>query len=94
MNTNFIIQLALPLAFIAELVYLYFFWKPQEGQKAIQSWAVWLFVLTALALFISVFGEAILLFVRYCFSGPFEGLVGLFVLFIVSFLLRIIFRKW
>ena len=94
MKTNLIIQLALPLAFIAELVYLYFFWKPQEGQKAIQSWAVWLFVLTALALFISVFGEAILLFVRYCFSGPFEGLVGLFVLFIVSFLLRIIFRKW
>ena len=94
MKTNLIIQLALPLAFIAELVYLYFFWKPKEGQKAILSWAVWLFVLTALALFISVFGEAILLFVRYCFLGPLEGLIGLFVLLIGSFLLRIIFRKW
>ena len=40
MKTNLIIQLALPLAFIAELVYLYFFWKPKEGQKAILSWAV------------------------------------------------------
>ena len=94
MKTNLIIQLALPLAFIAELVYLYLFWKPKDGQKAIQSWAVWLFVLTALALFISVFGEAILLFVRYCFLGPLEGLIGLFVLLIGSFLLRIIFRKW
>ena len=94
MKTNLIIQLALPLAFIAELVYLYFFWKPKEGQKAIQSWAVWLFVLTALALFISEFGEAILLFIRYCFSGPFEGLVGLFVLFIGSLFLRIILGKW
>lgn len=94
MKTSLIIQLALPLAFIAELVYLCFLWKPKEGQKPIQSGAVWLFILTALALFIFEFGEAILLFVRYCFSGPWEGLIGLFVLLVGSFLLRIILGKW